>query len=298
MPSAKFIHCRTAPASVSGTAIGRLMLLLLALAAAGTVRAEDPTKPSTSRAARQQATQAIPYDKLDHAARQKVDAIVGNTSIYRRLPVQVIDCDPNMYLFLVRHPEVIVDIWQLMGVTDIALKRTSDVAFNATDGVGTSGVVEFLYGDHETHLILTEGSYSGPLTARPIRARCLLVLQTGYIKQPNGRYYVTNRLDAFMDVDNVGLELLARTFQNVFGKTADSNFSETAYFISKLSRTAETNAEGLSHMAAKLDDLDDATRAKFVEHAVDVEQRAIRRVAATTVRGTMQVTRGQDAPPR
>lgn len=298
MPTARLFERRLMTAFVVKLITLSVALLAFAGWATGTAAAEDPTKPSTSRAARQQAVQAIPYDKLDNAARQKVDAIVKNSSLYRRLPVQVIDCDPNMYLFLVRHPEVVVDIWQLMGVTEIALKRTSDVAFDASDGAGTSGMVEFLYGDHQTHLIFTEGSYSGPLTASPIRAKCLLVLQTSYIKQPNGRYFVTNRLDAFMDVDNVGLQLLARTFQNVFGKTADSNFGETAYFISKLSRTAETNAEGIRQMTAQLDDVDLPTKAKFVKHAQEVEQRAENRIAAFAPRGDVQVTRGQDAIPR
>jgi len=295
MPPAKFIAglCKATGAQV---AAGFLILILVLASGGSGAAAEDPTQPSTSRQARQEALKAIPFDKLDQAARNKVDSIINNTTIYRRLPMQVIDCDPNMYLFLVRHPEVVVDIWQLMGVTEISLTRTSDVAFNASDGVGTTGTVEFLYGDHQTHLIFSEGSYSGPLTARPIRARCLLVLQTGYIKQPNGRYYVSNRLDAFMDVDNVGLELLARTFQNVFGKTADSNFGETAFFISKLSRTAESNAEGIRQMATKLNTVDAATRAKFVKHAHDVEQRAEKRVTLSKLPGEVQITRGQDTP--
>ena len=41
---------------------------------------------------------------MTQEAIQKVDAVLANVALFRRMPVRVIPCDPDLYLFLVRHP--------------------------------------------------------------------------------------------------------------------------------------------------------------------------------------------------
>ena len=49
------------------------------------------------------------------------NSVLSNVSVFRRLPTKVMDCDPDMYLFLVRHPDVVVDIWELMKLSRMQL---------------------------------------------------------------------------------------------------------------------------------------------------------------------------------
>ena len=89
-------------------------------------QAGDPTagsKATNSRAARDDAAQSIPYDRLPAEMRSRVAAVVNNPSIFRRLPIATIDCDPDLYLLLLRNPEIVIDIWQIMGITNMALTR-------------------------------------------------------------------------------------------------------------------------------------------------------------------------------
>src|SRR6266699_3796117 len=83
---------------------------------AAAVRAADPSlgKATNNRAARDEAVKSIPYDKLSGEMRTRVSTVVNNVSVYRRLPTQSIDCDPDLFVFLVRNPEVVVDIWRVM----------------------------------------------------------------------------------------------------------------------------------------------------------------------------------------
>src|SRR5262245_19827523 len=91
--------------------------LVLVMGLGGSVDAKPPSGPTNSRAARDDAARLIPFDKLDPAVAAKVKSVVANPTIFRRMPTQVFDCDPKMYVFLLRNPEVIVNIWQLMGIT-------------------------------------------------------------------------------------------------------------------------------------------------------------------------------------
>ncbi len=97
-----------------------------------------------------------------------------------------------------------------------------------------------------------EGVYDGPMFPQPVQAQCVLVLRAGYVQETNGRYYITNRLDTFIHIDHVGLDLVAKTFSPLVTKTIDINFRETAAFVGVVSRTAAVNPQGMRRLAAKL----------------------------------------------
>lgn len=273
------------------------MLLVLYVASqefASRANAAEP-KGTTSKAARQEAVRGIPFDRLDADARRKATSVVNADSLFRRMPVETIACDPNLYLFLLRNPEVVVEIWQLMGVTDLKLARTGPESFRMADNAGTTGHVEFLYGDQNTHVLYVEGQYRGSLYPRPITANCLLVMQSHYARKADGSYAITSKLDTFIDVKNVGVDLVAKTFQSVFGRTTDHNFVETAGFIGKLSETAEENPGGMQRLAARLTGLDPQVREQFAQNAAAIGRRAAQRPTANaepaTVRGQGQMRR-------
>ncbi|HEX3726636.1 MAG TPA: hypothetical protein VHV08_10355 [Pirellulales bacterium] len=234
---------------------------------------------SSGRAAREEAVQSIPMDKIAPGDKEKILATISGTSIFRRLPIQVTACDPDLYLFLVRHPEVIVNIWEVMKISNVALARTGENSFRAADGAGTLCTVKYCYSNHDTQVIFAEGSYDGPLFSRPVRAKCLLVLKSGYMRETNGRYYVTSRLDTFIQIEHAGVELLAKTLQPLVNRSADYNFIETAAFVGTVSRAAEVNAAGVSRLAQKLTNLEPNTRDRFAQIALEVGRKARQRDA-------------------
>jgi hypothetical protein len=256
---------------------GRLCLAGLLLAgcwAAGARAAlaatDNPQTGSNSRQARDDAARSIPFDKLSNDAAAKIRAVVQNPSLFRRVPVQVIDCDPNLYLFLVRHPEVVVNIWQVMGISKVTLQRTGAGTYKGDDAAGTTGTIQLCYSNHDTQVMYAEGAYDGPLFSQPVQAQCVLVLRAGYVQETNGRYYITNRLDAFIHVDHAGLDLVAKTFSPLVTKTVDVNFRETAAFVGVVSRTAAANPQGIRRLAGKLTGLDDEVRGEFARLSDEV----------------------------
>ena len=240
---------------------------------------------------KKQAIAEIPFNQLDAAAKQKVTSVVENTSVFKRMTPQIIDCDPRYYMFLIRHPEVIVSIWQMMDATDMRITREGPLVFNADDGEGTVGTLEFLYGDQKVHILYGKGAYTGSMTKRPIRADCLLVLHSDFTTDKTGRPFVRAQLDMYVDVKNVGVDLIARTFQHMIGNTTDLNFAETAHFVTKLSRTTEENGPGVQHLAMRLTDINEPTRREFARHAGAVFQRAKSRYAKPIAKASPNDTR-------
>ncbi len=129
---------------------------------------QSESQGSSSKALRQQAIAGLPTARLTRQAQDRILAIANSPTIYRRLPTQAIDCDRNMFLFLARNPEVMVGMWELMGITKVKTNRTGPYQLDADDGSGTKCNVDLVYGDPNVHVYVTEGSYDGMLTV----ARC------------------------------------------------------------------------------------------------------------------------------
>ena len=258
----------------------------------------DPRMATTSRQARQDAVQSIPLDKLDEQSRAKVASVLSEARIFRRMPIRATQCDPELYLFLVRHPDVVVNVWEVLGVTQLKLRQVGPDTFQVADGAGTLSTIQFLYRSPEAHLIYAEGRYDGPLFTKQVLGRGLLLLKTGYVREPDGRYYITSRLDSFLHLEPGGAALLTRTFQPLVGKVADNNFIQTAGFLGSLSKTAEVDSRGVQRLAGKLNNVQPEVRKEFAEITLRVAQKAAELPKRTTQSQPLVANRLEERPKR
>jgi hypothetical protein len=242
----------------------------------GILRADsdsDPSQAHTSDALKQSVIQSIPLDKLDVQGRTKVRNVVSNVTMFRRLPVQVVDCDPDLYLFAVRHPDVIVNTWRALKISQLQLKETGTDKFQMKEVSGTTADLEILYKNHNTHILYAEGFYEGAIFKQKVRGRALFILKTGYVRETDNRYYITSRLDALLSVDPGAVELVTKTVQPVIGKIADNNFNQAVGFVSSLSRTIEMYSLGVQRMATQLPDVRPEVRSQFASLADTISQK-------------------------
>lgn len=244
------------------------------------VKAAGPeTEATSSRDARQDALRRLARTELTHEARSKVSGVLRATTIYRRLPSQVIECDPSLYVFLVEHPDLVVNIWEALGISEVQVEQVGERTYAANDKAGTQGRMEFLHATPQMHVVYAEGTYEGPLFGRAINGKSLLLLETRYFRNTSGRHFIRCRMDAFLHVENVGVGVLAKTLQPWVGVSADNNFRETAAFLAGVSRAAEVNHAGMQKVADKLTNVAPADREQFVSLT---EQLAIRAALAQT----------------
>jgi hypothetical protein len=240
-------------------------------------RRHDPRKADTSKEARLSAIQSIPFEKLKPEARKKVSAVLAKTTIFRRLPVHVAPCDPDLYLFLVRHPDVLVGVWEELGVSDFRMAEVSPEVFHLADGSTATAKAELIYKNHDTHIVYCEGKYQGKLLPRPITGQSVMILRTGYLREADGRFYITSRLDVFTHVDNATADFLTRTLEPIVGKIADHNFLQVTSFVGSLSRTTQSNHRGIQRLSRELHRVKPKIREEFSNLAVKVAKNEVDR---------------------
>lgn len=253
-------------------------LVLSAVAGSSSAAAENLSESSTSAADRAAAIRAIPFDRMTEETRAKLLPIINAPDLYRRLPVVSIESDPDLYLHLVRHPEVVVNIWHQMGITQVTTQRVSDYVLDAADGAGTVSRIELVYGTPNLHVLYAEGLYEGGLIKNRITGKAVMVLQSDYFAGSAGETLVRNRLDVFIALDQRGVGVVAKTLQGLVGKSADHNFVETARFVGRLSKSAEENGPGIQDMAADLDQVAPEVRREFSDLAMLTHLRARHRL--------------------
>jgi len=238
-----------------------------------------PVKSTSSRLVRLESLRNIPFEKLTGDAQRKIEYVVAKPTIFRRITTHSMPCDPELFLFLARHPEVVVSVWELMGVTDMQVNRTSDHTLHVDDGQGTISTVELLYGTRNTHIVYADGIYEGPLFGRMLYAKCVFILNTQFSRAADGHDRIVCQLDVFARLENIGADLVAKTLRPVVAHMADYNFSESTRFVSQISEAATTNGPGVQRLARRLTNLHPSVRKRFVHLTAAISDRATHKVS-------------------
>ena len=222
-----------------------------------------PETPS-GREAQDAALQAIPWERLEAASRSKAEEVVAGATLFRRMPVEVIQCDPQFFLFCVHHPEVVVHIWQVLGLSRMKLHPTPQDTYQVDDGMGTRCEMQFLFRSPELHLIYAQGSYEGPILKRKVHGRALLVLHSPVRQQEDGKTWIACRLDTFLQMEPGAAEVLTKTLHPFIGRVSDYNFKQTARFVEELWLCGQRNPGQLERLASRLEGVSPELRQELV----------------------------------
>lgn len=262
--------------SIFRTAAGRrarlaIVAASLIVAASPPVTADTATvegNGTSSRAAYREAIDAIPLERLTQPQADAVRRCLRSTTLYRRLPSQTIPCDRGLLEFSLDHPEAIVDLWRVLDISRLSLDPSGRGEWRLADGYGTVGVLRLLHRERSpaggTMLLIGRGGYSGPLTPKPLTGNCLVLLRHApATPSADGRERHTIVIDAFLDTDGFGLEIVTRTLQPLIVKTAGWNVREICTFLSELSNACEENPEGVARLASRLSRTEPADRERL-----------------------------------
>lgn len=224
----------------------------------------DSSPPLSAKEEKQQAINRIPVSELDPAWRPRVLDVASRAALFRQMTSQMIECEPEFYRFLVEHPEVVVAMWQSLGVTKLRLQMLGPQRYRLNDGAGTTAVVEYLYCSPNQHIVYSEGAYSGPLMLRPVEGRVLVVLTSHYLRETGGTPYVSAQMDLFIQVDRAGIELITKALHPLLGGMAETNYQQTMAFVGSVYRTAIVRPQSLHRLASQLTQLEPATQQTFL----------------------------------
>lgn len=222
-----------------------------------------------------EALSKLPWDLFPAETRERLEKLATRPTMYRRLPMAGCRCNPELFDFFLTYPQTIVELWRSMGYEEITMAEIGRGQYTISEKGGSKGTLTILYQTSELAVAHVTGVYRGAGLIRPVEGEALVVLQTRYTEDASLTPLVICRLDAFIDIKNPGVDLLARTFTQALGKIADSNFQQTLAFIDSVSQTAEQDPQQFAGVVAQLRRLPtDARRALLYKtQQLDMQKR-------------------------
>lgn len=256
----------------------------------GTAAAQELATGTSSRQLRKEVVRNLPYAQLNATTKAKISDVLEKPSLYRRLPVTAISVDPEHLQFLIRYPETVVGIWELMGITHMQTQRVAPFTLRTNDGAGTTSNMELVFGSPNLHIYYGDGLYEGPVLRRQLRGECVIIVHTrphteittGDItpNRPGAPLQTACQLDVFLKLENGTAGIIAKTISPIVGPTADHNFTESLKFVERLNKTTVSNGPGVQQMAERLD-VDPHVIQKYQDVVGRVYQRAAERAENT-----------------
>jgi len=239
---------------------------------------------SSSRDTRRRAIDTIPLARMPAAERRLAEQAIERTTLYRRLPTASIACDPALLDFVLSKPETLVEVWRVLGISRLTLDPVAAGQWRLADGYGTVGALRLLHrerGDHGgLYVFHGRGAYDGPLAPKQLTGSCLVVVRiTSDAAAANGRPRQTVQIDAFLDVDGMGLELVTRSLQPLIVHSAAANLHEISLFVSQFAAAAARNPVAVSRIADRM------TRTPRADRTTLVTLASGRQATATAAQG-------------
>ena len=219
----------------------------------------------------------LPWDELSPAVQARIKSVVSGASLFHRLPQQTIYADSEIYHFVIRHPDLIVGFWEQLGATQLSLREVRDNRFVLKETSDTVATVDVLYRTSNICIAHAKGEYRGPLLARSYQGEVIVVLRSRFSRDEAGEPVVVCDLDAFIQINNAGADVLAKLFFASIAKIADSNFEVTTSFVSQVSNAASRNPTTLKTMAEEITSVCSDVCEEFCDLVDRVEARVARR---------------------
>ncbi len=221
------------------------------------VAAVSSESGSSSRETRQRAAASLPLERMGVDERRIAEQAVANTTLCRRLPTATMTCDAALLDFILSKPQTLVDVWRVLGISRLELDPSGPGRWRLSDGYGTVGAVRLLHRERTAtgglFVFHGRGAYDGPLSPKQLSGSCLVVVR--YDSAPattagRPRQHVT--IDAFLDVDGMGLEIVTRTLQPLIVRSAAANLHEISLFVTQFAAAAERHPAAVAGIADRM----------------------------------------------
>lgn len=239
---------------------------------------------SSTSLVRKQAIQDLPLAELNDEGKAKVNGVLNNLAMFRRLPTLTFEVDPDVYNYFLRHPDVAVATWRAMEISKFQLNEVAPDHFDADAGDGSVGHIQILRQTPTETLIHCDGAFKSPLLPRPIVARAVMRLQTTFAKEVDGRLIGTHSGDVFVEFPSQAVETIAKVISPVSHSIADRNFKQITLFAHLMTQAMAKHPGWIELIGNKLDGVTPQKRLQFLEIAARSHVLARKRTAGHAVK--------------
>lgn len=197
--------------------------------------------------------QRMPFNRMSVGARERANEILNDLSQYRRMPSLQYPVDPNIYQYLINHPDVAVSTWRAMGISQLQMSQVADFEFTASAADGSAGEADVLWRDGNQCLFIVEGKYSSPILPTAIEASALVWLQYRFVRDNKGGYLVNQQVETFIRFPSAAIDTLAKMATRLTNTILDRNVFEVSLYARMMSQASVKDPVWIEQVADRMD---------------------------------------------
>ena len=224
-------------------------------------------KGSSNRNAQKISRNLLPLDRLNEEDRKEVEQILKNTSFFRETETLKFEVDPKAYLYFVWNPEMTVEIWKAMGISEFRMKPTGKGKYRADTGDGSSGNLRILYRGQYHNVVLGEGVYKNAFLPKAIRAKVLIHMQTQFSRNQQGKTFATHRVFMHVVFPSSVVETASKILEPLSKVIADQNFRDISLFAYLMSKSMTKQPGWIEHLARSMKNVPQKKQEQFLKVA-------------------------------
>jgi hypothetical protein len=207
----------------------------------------------SSQTAEDQARTSMPLNAMTPQNRQRAQVIIKERSQFRRLPSLQYTIDEPMFRYLLKHPDVAVSTWRVMGISRFEMWQTGENEFEAQAIDGSEGIADILYQDNSQMVFICQGSYHNPLLPRAMEAAALIWFRAVYTPNSDGSHTVSQKADVFVRFPSSGVSAIAKVLTPVLHTLMDRNLFEVSLYGSMMSRAVRDEPDWVIQVAQQME---------------------------------------------
>jgi hypothetical protein len=176
----------------------------------------------------------VPLDELSPYLRERVRSVLDHPTLSSRGPLEAFRCRPNLYFWLLDHPDLAMRLWRGLGAKCTEIHARGDGDFFWKDAQNGEVHWQTIVRHANQRVWYAEGRVkAGPmLPAVSIRAVVVLNYQEG--SDSKGKPAVRHQMDMILHTDSRAVSLAARLFGASAPRLAEEYVSQLEMFFGAL----------------------------------------------------------------
>ena len=217
------------------------------------VKVDVLKKGSSASKTHEQAQSDLPLQSLTPEQRRRVEGIVKNRSMFRRLPTVGMNSEPALYHYFTHNPEAAVGIWRVLDISQFKLTPAGPNVWKGDSGDGSQGTIEVLYRSPHQQLLVCEGEYKSPVLSKPIKTQAVMHLRSTFPAPGKATHAIEHEVDLFVTFPSQAIDTVAKVIAPVSNTIADKNFRELSMFVQFMSVAMHSQPGWIEQVIQRLD---------------------------------------------
>ncbi len=214
---------------------GLVCLTGLVWANGAKVMAQAPTRvaaPVSDKTDKVKAAAAnVPLQELPERFREGAKLTLEKTSLFTQGPLETFACSPNVYYWLLEHPDRGVVAWRRLGAQCVMITDRGAGRFGWTDEHGSDLQWEAVYHSGDRHIWYAEGKVRPAALLPLVPVKVVVVLRYAEQAGPNGATLMQHQADMFLYTDSLGAALATKLLGAAAPKMAEQCVAQMQMFF-------------------------------------------------------------------